>query len=255
MRGVVLAVIIALIILVGVYVATRRLPGPNPPVGPCKQDSDCPPPQSCVKGVCIDLGLPALIKNAQGAIAGLYGTLHRLASDLAGKYPRYVRDLRVAAVEGGLGDPPSSSFAASLAASQAALAKVLVAYAVPGCNPANSTSCGYYAQMMAASTATPAGILLAVAGLAGPAVQVLPTATSTFGQLASTLDATVQWVKQAEEEHGVGVMNPALKKYVNLLSDEVSRLNDAADPSGSLARQAASVRQTGYDLYSHILGQ
>jgi len=254
MRPIIIAAVIFLIILVGAYAVTRRLPGPAPPVGPCGADADCPPPQSCVNGACIDLGLPGLIKNAQGAISGLYTTLSGLAADFAHRYPRYLRDLRVAALEAGLSDLPSTSFRASLAAGRAGLAKVLGYYAVPGCDATRSASCGYYAQMMAASATTPSGTLLAVAGLAGPAVSYLPVASSTFGQIATTLDTIVQYVKRDDEEHGIGVMSPGLKKYVNLLADEVSRLNDAASPSGGLARQAAAVRQTGYDLYSHILG-
>ncbi len=247
-----IAVIVVLVILIGVYVVTRGLPGPNPPPGPCKTNSDCPSPQTCVNGACVDTALPGLIQSAQQAIGALYGTLQNFSSAFANTYYQHATSLQAAAVAMGLSSPPLGSLQADLTAGQGDITKVLRYYNVPSCDPTRSTSCGYYAQMMAMTPSTPAGVILAVSGAAQSAVAELPVATAAFPPVAADLGDVVNFVTADAQAKGKS-LDTNTQNWVNTVNADIGALNDTTNPTGTLATQAKAVTQTGYALYSHML--
>jgi hypothetical protein len=239
------AIIIVLIILVGVFIATRGLPGPPPPIGPCTKKSDCPPSQACVKGVCVDPALPGLILNAQAAAGALYGGLQAYTAAFATTY--YQHALSLQAVAMGLSSPPLGTLQADLAAGGAAIQKYLNFLAKPSCNPQQG-SCGYYAQIMALTPSTPAGMIIVVVATAPSVATELAIATSAFPPAATDLGNVTSYVTADAAAKGVN-LDANTQAWMNTVSGDIAALNGA---TGALTGLATALKQTGYALYSHL---
>lgn len=246
------AILVLAVVLIGVYVFTRGLPGPNPPVGPCRSDADCPAPQTCADGVCSDPSLPGLIAAAQQAAGSLYSGVAAMAGGLQNTFYQDAVSLQAAAVAMGLSSPPLGSLQADVGASLADVTKVLTFYSKPGCDATRSVSCGYYAQMLAMTPQTPAGIIIAVAGSAPVAASELSVATTAFPTVAADLSNITQYVIADAVSKGKN-LDTNTWNLMNTVNQDAQTLNVAADPAGPLAAAATMVRQTGYALYAHMV--
>ncbi len=256
MRLALAAIVVLLIAFVAVYAATRNLPGPNPPPGPCgAAGAGCPPPQTCVGGVCVDSALGGLIKAAQAPASALYSGLAELSAAFQLAYGPHVAGLSAAAAAAGLPTPDPSGLQKNLADGAADLAKLLHFYRAPGCDPTKSVACGYCAQIAALTPTTPGGIIISVAAASRAAAGQLLGGLGSVPAVASGIANLMATVQSEITARGMSIVQlPGILMWMNVLSADVQALNTAASSSGPLATAAADMARTGYDLYSHMLG-
>jgi len=246
-----LAVVVLLVILVGVYIMTRGLPQPLPPPGPCARDSDCPHPQSCLNGACTDAALPGLLSAAQEAARTLYGTLQAAGADFTGTYAQHAASLQASAAAMGLAPPPAALTAAlgsDLASGIVAINKYSGVLLAPGCSPARSSACGYYAEIAALTPASQPGAIFAVAATAPGAAAEAPVATAAFPPVAGGLGNIAAFVRADAQARNKTLDSNTQRWYDTVVAD-------AAQASGyqsAITQQAAALQQTGYALYSHL---
>jgi hypothetical protein len=246
-------IIVLLVILIGVYAVTRGLPGPNPPLAPCKQNSDCPAPQVCVSGTCADPALPGLIQAAQGAAQALYGALQTAAtaygSGGSSPYLAHATSLQSAAIAMGLSSPPLGNLAADLTSGLADIAKYVNFLSVPGCDVTRSVACGYYAETMALTPATSPGVILAVANSASSTAAELPVTTAAFPPVVADLGNVTGFVTADAEAKNKG-LDSNTSYWLGVVGADTTQANGF---TALLTQQAKAVAQTGWALYNHML--
>lgn len=213
--------------------ATRAQPRPNPPG---------PPP-------CNDPALNGFILAAQTAAQSLYASISGAAYLYSSTILLDAQVLVAQASNIGLPLVGLGALPADLRAGTAAIAKYLDYLEQPGCDPARSADCGYYAGIMAMSASTPAGMILAIANEAQPAAASLDMATSAFPPVAADLSNILSAVATAAQEANVGVY--LISGYA-VVGDVLASVNGLA---ATLTALAAQMAKNGSALYDHVLSR
>lgn len=258
--GAALAVIIVLIVLAVAYLATRPLPGPIPAAGPCARDGDCPHPQTCARGACVDAGLPRYLGEAQRTAHALYATTQTAAAQFAagGDIYGHAESLRAAAVAAGLKVPSGPSAFATLQADLAAGLSAINKYGDTLDSPRCAPACGYHKSIMALTAASPSGVIFATAQGAAGAAAAATSMLSAFPPVAADLKNITDFVASSARGQGkafdAGISYGAAYDSARLWYDAVVR--DTALVNGYpalVAQQADAMSQAGSALYNYLV--
>jgi len=246
------AVIVLLVIVIGVYAVSRGLPTPWTPSTTCKVDSDCPHPETCdvATGACVDLVLPGLLLAAQGTAQTFYNAFQAVIGNYTNVYGAHASSLASSALAMGLSVPDTSNITAALAAGLANLNKYnQQVLATPKCDPTKSSKCGYYLQIMALSPANPGVAIWPVAMTAASVSTNLPIATQAFPPLSGDLSSLVSLVV-ADAQAKQKALDGPTQAAVNAVNADVGQINGY---TGALTPLAAAVKQAGGVLYNHYM--
>jgi hypothetical protein len=254
------AAVIGLIIAIGVFYAlSRKLPQPWALTTACKLDADCPHPKTCdaATGACVDLALPGLILAAQKAAQALQAALQGVLTEFSAILPKYVAPLLATAQAMGLSLPGTSGLASDLAGGAANITKYIQqTLAAPNCDPAKSSKCGYYLEIMALTPAAASTSILALA-LTAPNVAVgIASATQSFASVVADLKGiTGQISANAGGQGGAaysksGELRSQLSLQLAVAAAEIAKVDGYAATLTSLAE---GVRATGGALFSHFI--
>lgn len=287
MKPLPVAVAIVLTIVVGAYLyaVTRPLPPPWSPPATCRSDGDCPYPETCTvaTGVCQDVALPGLLAAAQAAAQRLWDAMQSVLSNFKTSYgphaeafinwgygtvsapcPTSAIQAVVATLLPAAGTCSTSTFdSPSPAAMQATMAPLLAdlaagvaninkfiqqVLAVPGCNPAKSTSCGYWSEIMALTPSSPPALIWSTGRQGQSVLTELPTVTQAFPPVLSDLRNLLNNSKMKD-------LLPA-SSYASLVADFAisTDITQIGGYEGVLTSLASEVARTGFALYDHFMG-
>lgn len=247
-----IAVIVLLVIVIGVYAVTRGLPSPWTPTTTCKVDSDCPHPKTCdvATGACVDLILPGLLATAQSTAQAIYNAFQAVIGNYTTAYGAHVSSLVSSAVAMGLSVPDTSNITAALTSGLSDLNKYSQqVLATSGCDPTKSTKCGYYLQIMALTPASP-GVSIWPVAMTAPSVSTnLPIATQAFSPLSGDLSTLVSLIT-ADAQAKQKALDGPTQAAVKAVNADISQINGYTN---ALETLAAAVKQAGGALYNHYM--
>jgi hypothetical protein len=245
-----LALVLAAVLAIG-----RPPPAPWPAARPCQSSADCPLGSACLVGGCIDVELPPLIRGAQSTAAALFAALVAQAVALETAYADAVALYNTAAASNFI-TSPLCPYANDLGRAQGALGNLMAGLRAPGCNPAVSSGCGYYAQVMTLTPATPGGVIIATAGAAAPAAE---TIAGNAQSLAATLSvaaadaATILNFLSADSQRQGRALDSATAAAVAVIRADMAAMTAFAVPGGPFVSGAADMAQSGAALLQHLV--
>jgi hypothetical protein len=240
-----LAMVIVLVILIAVFIATRKDALPLPAAGPCSATRACPHPQVCVNGICVDAALSSLLGTAQTTANNLYITVQQYINKFTSRYAANARALSNYAVSAGFRPVPAGYLAtldSDLVAGLANMHRYMDMLSSPRCSPgvgalAGSTNCGYYAEIMAQSTSTPGGVLYKIAQSV-PDASTASIATSAFPSVAADLktinDAIANEVAASSGVLGRTLVLDDYNELMNAANDITQKARAMTDAANAL---------------------
>lgn len=254
--GIITAIIVLFIILLGVYFTTRSLPPAFAFATKCTNDAGCPYPETCDTAAqrCVDAQLPTLLTAAQSAAAALLSALQSAAA-LFPAYGQHVNalltctsNMGVSAVVPGLLSMADDNGKGATNGVNKYIETVLKSST---CNPALPATCGYYTMITSISTNSPAAVIIA-AGSAAPSVTAqLDIATSTFSPAASSLQNIVDATLSNINSKSQGMQpDTCTAGALNAVRADISQIYNL---EATLKSYANNAQQTGMALYRHFI--
>jgi hypothetical protein len=241
----IISIIVLLVVLIGIYLATRTLPQPWSPTTTCKIDSDCPKPSVCnlTTHLCNDPQEAVLLTAAQTTTAALYNALQIIIMNFKDIYPTHLSVLLNGATAMNLSIPSTASLYKNLAAGLNDLNKyieqVLIA---PNC----TANCGYYTEIMtAASSQKP---IWSIASNASSLIVELPIATGAFAPLVGDMSTVVSMLT-AEAQANMLQPTTAASEAINAVNADIAQINGYEATLTQLATVAATAGKTLYHHY------